>query len=768
MAFNNSQGFSITGGAHNVVYGHQINNPMYNNFDSSVHEALKSVTAHAALNALQNSGQRFPPPNCLPGTRTKILADCNQWIMEQPASLRVFWIHGRAGVGKSAIMQNLSEQHICKGKMLVGTQWPWHDCMRNQMGENTRHRFAASFFFSRNDPTRDKLDPLVATIVYQFLTSEPLREVLGPSITEVISRNPGIFQLSFEDQFRKLILEPCSKLDPMKWESLPNLVVIDGLDECILMSSQERLITIIQKALLGCPLIFLVASRPEPRICRGFEHASFTSSLHRLPIGDSPESTRDITTYFHQQFARLQDTHHALRYTDTSWPEDEKIRELVKRACGQFIFAVTVMKYLESDDVLPTERLEEILRIRADDLPESPYPDLDLLYHQILLACRNWDDVRKVLRLLITIPNIDHSEFFAPYILSFRGRIPCSAECIATILAFEAVKVEILLYKLHAVIAVPMDGREVIHIPHASFTEFLSDPMRSRDYHVEQHAESDYRDLVAQAFLRVLSPCNISKPPPFLQDTWDFPSISLSLFSVFHLVQTLTSPSAGLLAALDQFDPYSFATGLLMTWAATGSHCAYDTFDSWTKSIHWAKALRTRAPRTFLVKMETFLNAFCIGSPDASSSQLYSTMAFLEGALYKPQSLLGYYICIRLTGMVSGGGNIHVLPVGQNQSPSWSIVTITRKNGEAIAKLLASLVNCSEFALVRDIRNGTYTSDCYLDLTKRNDLYRLKKLLAARQRMFGLPAIRCTPPSVPQVDDVDPVEVSATDRAATR
>ncbi|KAK7017511.1 hypothetical protein VNI00_018613 [Paramarasmius palmivorus] len=567
MSFSYSQGISITGDVHNVVHGDQINNPTYN-FESSLTEILRSLTEDAALNALHNSEHRFPPPNCLSSTRTKILADCSRWISVQTSTQRVFWIRGRAGVGKSAITQNVCEKHTCKGELLVGTRWPWHVCLRNQAGENVSHRFAAGFFFSRNDPTRDKLDPLVVTIIYQFLTSEPLREVLGPSIIEALALNPGIFRLSFEDQFRKLIIEPCSKVEPEVWNNLPNVVVIDGLDECILIPSQERLAAMIREAIMRCHLIFLVTSRPEPRICRAFDHEIFTSLLYSFDIRNSIESSQDITTFFHHRFAQLQDTRQALRHIDVSWPGEDAIRKLVERACGQFIFAATVMKYLESDDDDPTERLEDILRIRADDLPESPYPDLDLFYRQILSKCSRWDDVRKVLRLLVTpstvIPTVkwkqrstDSSEVWCTQVK------PCSTKHIMDLYGFKASKVETLLFRLHAVIEVPEDNYENMQIAHTSFTEFLLDASRSGVYLVEKFDRSEYLDLVAQAFFRTL----VIESQEVCQNLWYFVDLDVhTSFMVFDLVCTIGSPSDALLTALDRFDPYSFVSLLLYTY----------------------------------------------------------------------------------------------------------------------------------------------------------------------------------------------------------
>ncbi|EEB99259.1 hypothetical protein MPER_01093 [Moniliophthora perniciosa FA553] len=110
--------------AYNIVYGNQINNvygsTLSNKLDDS--KILKLLAQQAAPNACYDSEQRFPPPNCHPGTRTRVIEKLSKWIGDDSRTTKVFWLYGFAGVGKSAIAQNLAEKH-------------------------TPQRVAASFFF---------------------------------------------------------------------------------------------------------------------------------------------------------------------------------------------------------------------------------------------------------------------------------------------------------------------------------------------------------------------------------------------------------------------------------------------------------------------------------------------------------------------------------------------------------------------------------------------------------------------------------------------
>ncbi|KAK7030234.1 hypothetical protein VNI00_014251 [Paramarasmius palmivorus] len=711
--FSEARDYTIDGGTFNAVGRDQIN--ITNT--SNPNDILMFVGSHAAPDAFYDSEQRFPPPNCLPGTRTTILADLEDWIVDRSTNKRAYWIQGRAGVGKSAITQNLSEKYA---RPLAGETHP---------------RLAASFFFSRSDATRDKLDPFVATIVYQFLRSEPLREVLGSSIIEAIRSDPKIFKATSETQFQKLILEPCSKVEQEVWNTLPNVVVIDGIDECVLIPSQERLIAMICEALSAGRLMFVIASRPEPRICRAFDHVSFTSFLRRLTVGDSDESTQDIATYFHQRFARLQDTHHALRHLDISWPGEDVVWRLVGRACGQFIFAITVMKYLESDDDDPADRLEDILRIRADDLPESPYPDLDLLYHQILTTCPHWGELRKVLCLIVTIPNVElgPDKILINESLAMRLQdLHCSIECIAALLLFKPGKVRSLLIKLHAVLEVPDDDKGEIRIPHATFSEFLLDPRRSTDHHVERYTKSEYYDLVAQAFLRAISVRSQEYWHGVCNSTigWHFMSTGASLLRVFVIVPLVVSPSTGLLGALNEFDPYPFVAAQLHLSNDWGGGAILSKEGSLVRTIQWAKSLSPQVPQKFIDKMEAFMPAFYIVSP---SLTLWEVKIYIEERLYI-SSGHGLGLWSELLGLRDFSRDkdsfIVVVPADLRPPPSWQIITITCERADAVDQLLSSLLSyCDSHNLINDIHNDTDNSIRYCP-HKQHDLCALKELAA--------------------------------------
>ena len=100
------------------------------------------------------------------------------------------------------------------------------------------------------------------------------------------------------------------------------MIVIDGLDECLDIRSQECLLSIIHKAIsqstgedeltdskakvnLAMPFEFLICSRPEPRIRNAFNHQAFCTMVARNDLGEAFESGKDISRYLRKEFNRI-------------------------------------------------------------------------------------------------------------------------------------------------------------------------------------------------------------------------------------------------------------------------------------------------------------------------------------------------------------------------------------------------------------------------------------------------------------------------------
>ncbi|ESK90274.1 NWD2 protein [Moniliophthora roreri MCA 2997] len=723
--------------AHNMVYRDQINTvyrsatPSFN--DSIAEKTLQSLAEKAAAHASYDSAQRFPPPNCHPDTRTEMLGTLSEWIDSHTPPIRVYWLYGFAGVGKSAIAQNLAEKYAGK-------------------------RLAAAFFFSRNDLTRDSLVPFVASIAFQICKSNTsLKDVLGSKIIEALRADPHIFHTPFENQFRKLISEPCLELDPEEWEKLPNLIVIDGLDECINAQSQERLLAIIREVVTAfrpIPLIFLVCSRPEPQIRGAFDHEDFVAILGYLVLESSDMGHRDIILkrYLLDHFRILQKKHRALRHEGALWPGGDAVNRLVKLADGQFTFVVTVIKYIDTGDDQPQDRLNTILRIRGEGESDSPYSALDLLYHQILSTCSEWEKVYSILRLLVT-PH----ETAGLHLERISWRTPAM---ITLLLNFREGEVTTLLSRLHSVLQIPDDDDSTIRIAHASFTEFLRDPHRSGGHHTPMMTKSEYCDCVATLLLRTLSGLTPHYPPYHPQSfatalsLWEsrlWRADDLVGFSCYwyQYCTKVESPSPELITELGRLDPYSVLAMMVYYNSFVRSCC-------WRDVIAWSKSIAKSTGRS-IEALESFPLQFKIAFPPGTLRRVAFWFTFKLETFLGGSGSLNQFQTDFLQALYSveepplplpfgESRDVLILPADSNTPDrpnvlleGWLIARVTKTNGEVFDRICSALNHRENgLGLLLDDILKDACETVTQNLIEADDLIHLKSFMNERLGVFAI------------------------------
>ena len=131
----------------------------------------------------------------------------------------------------------------------------------------------ASFFFCRASQSQNNEKRLIPLIAYQLMLSIPSTKSYIESAVQI---DLAIFDKSLETQIKKLIIQPvenaCANVNPAVAKQWPRLIIIDGLDECSDSSVQCSIIHVLSATLQHAlvPLIFLVASRPEPHIRNTF------------------------------------------------------------------------------------------------------------------------------------------------------------------------------------------------------------------------------------------------------------------------------------------------------------------------------------------------------------------------------------------------------------------------------------------------------------------------------------------------------------------
>ncbi|KAK1242827.1 hypothetical protein MKX08_005639, partial [Trichoderma sp. CBMAI-0020] len=256
---------------------------------------------------------------CLPNTRVELLEKLSVWIAE-PSSKPIFWLNGMAGTGKSTVARTLAQVRA----------------EANDLG--------ATFFFKRGETDRTSLKGFVATLARQLATNVPGLDV---HIKAAIDADSTIVDKRVQDQFRRLIIEPLSKVSKTQ-SSL--VFVIDALDECEEDSDVSLLIRLFSTAQsTSSRLRIFITSRPELPIRLGFNDIKGAYEglvLHEIP---APAIEHDITVFLRQKLdsiKRKSDHFPEGPKLPQDWPGEAAIQNLVMMAIPLFIFASTICRLI--------------------------------------------------------------------------------------------------------------------------------------------------------------------------------------------------------------------------------------------------------------------------------------------------------------------------------------------------------------------------------------------------------------------------------------
>ncbi|KAJ7434146.1 hypothetical protein FB451DRAFT_303710 [Mycena latifolia] len=412
-----------------------------------------------ALEALYDSAESFPQPRCHPQTRTRMLDSLYGWTTEENTTHSIYWLHGPAGAGKSAIMQTL--------------------CRRLQDGG----RFSGSFFFKRSHTTRGNAKALFVTLAYQLALHHP--ELKGP-ISESVEGDPSTVGRGMDIQLAKLIIEPCAALT-----NSPSItLLIDGLDECNGNNVQQEVLRLLGSAVSKIPMLrILIASRPEPQISQVFKEPGMTG-LYHLDIGPS---FMDIRNYLLSEFNRIHHEHEeTMASVPTPWPTRDIFEVLVDKSSGYFIYVATIIKFIDDRDFRPNQRLAAVIGSLPTECG-TPFHALDELYSQIMRDAPFQSCLLDILCVIV------HGSI-----------LRLSTENIEKLLGLDPGDVKLTLRRLQSLLLVPKDKTDIISLHHKSFRDFLVDPNRSGKFYLGLEKHKD----LARSILRALShsPTNKARP----------------------------------------------------------------------------------------------------------------------------------------------------------------------------------------------------------------------------------------------------------------
>ena len=374
---------------------------------------------------------------CLRGTRESVLDGIMRWAKD-PQDRHVFWLNGLAGTGKSTIAQTFSGSAAKIG--ILG----------------------ASFFCSRDYLDRRELKNIFPTLAYQLACRYP---AFRRHIIRVIKEDPSVASNSLISQLEDLIVGPLSS------SKISCVIVVDALDECIDDQPASAILSVLGRHVKQLSSVeFFITGRPEPRIRTGFrlpvlEPLTKIFLLHEVKLSDVDE---DIRLYLQDKLTAVSKRRSDLDLSDP-WPRGEDLATLAKKSSGLFIFASTLVRFIESEHHEPNERLQLIIT-PPDSTVHEGRAGIDPLYTQIL--------EHAFLNVKETTVFINLRRVLGAMVLAFN---PLSRVQIAGILGVNTPLITRSLRHLHSVLSVPNEDSKEIRVFHKSFPDFLQDPDRCSD-----------------------------------------------------------------------------------------------------------------------------------------------------------------------------------------------------------------------------------------------------------------------------------------------
>ncbi|GAB1521558.1 hypothetical protein RhiTH_004655 [Rhizoctonia solani] len=413
-----------------------------------------------AMSAHYNSAQAIELKRrpCAEGTRVDVLSQMLAWVTSSKSG-SVYWMSGMAGTGKTTIAYSLCEEPASQ-------RW-----------------LASSFFCSWVLPECRDINRVIPSIAYQLARSSyPFRCMLSG----VLEKDPDVYTGLPSIQFDMLVVQPLLNIQ----HTLPGnlVVVLDALDECENKDATRRVLDIILKDSENLPIKFVVCSRPEPEVRdnmtkRNDRHISRVV-LHEL---DKQAVRVDIETYLRSALAQI-------------CPSDDQITKLAKRAGSLFIYAATAVRYIGYDNFQRNSsvRFADFLGHLNDTIKdeEGTYTEIDDLYTTVLKTAMNdpgltrmdIEDIQQVLHTIICL------------------REPLTVTALSKLLGMDDIhRVHAALRPLWSVVHV-FGTNEIVTTLHVSFTDYILNPLRSRQYYFDPNLQHQTLALKCLSYFRSMRP----------------------------------------------------------------------------------------------------------------------------------------------------------------------------------------------------------------------------------------------------------------------
>jgi hypothetical protein len=309
------------------------------------------------------------------------------------------------------------------------------------------------------------------SLVVQLAKSIPsLRNYICDAIVE----RSDIANLSLFDQWRQLVLGPLLRLEETHQAYL---LVVDALDECEGDNDIRKILELLAEArsLKTVRLRVFLTSRPEVPIRHGIRripqagHQDFV--LHNVP---SLIVDHDISLFLEYNLGKIRQ-----EWTlGADWPGEVVLRQLILYACGLFIWAATVCRFIREGKRFARKRLDTILKgnSSAITVPEKHLNEIYLTVLRHSISSEYSDEEKQEVYDMLK-----HTLGSIVVLLS-----PLSTSSLSKLLHLPREDVDQTFEDLYAILDIPDDPTRPLRLHHPSFRDFLLNKDRCEDFWVDE------------------------------------------------------------------------------------------------------------------------------------------------------------------------------------------------------------------------------------------------------------------------------------------
>ncbi|KIM72482.1 hypothetical protein PILCRDRAFT_803728, partial [Piloderma croceum F 1598] len=355
----------------------------------------------------------------------------------------MLWLSGGPGAGKSSIASSLVQR------------------LREQ------RRLGSCFFFSRHHAGLNDAAALWRSVAYDLARFD---HNFAVSLIEALKeRRVDPERPEIELHFRLMIEEPSKRSYAFFPQDMAPIIVLDALDECRCDTRDRSQWNALLRTLSrwsDLPRVFKIIVTSRDPVSKSFSEKTCKHIV--LLTGDlvTPEATRDIHHFFTERFAKITET------VSSKWPGHRRILQLTTQAAGLFIWAETVMNFVERG--IPEEQLDLVLKGNF-----GGGQDLTNLYRQVLEQSFGESDSR-MLEALTTVLGV-----------IVLAKVPLRRSDLQYFVCETDLVIHRILAKLSSVIS--MDTAEgTLRVIHLSFAEFLCDKERCpKNFFIDRNMQSE-------------------------------------------------------------------------------------------------------------------------------------------------------------------------------------------------------------------------------------------------------------------------------------